>query len=75
MLSEATVMAERPEIEHVVYVSVKIDRDVMPLLKSACARIERQVQEVLSDLANEWASKQLREKPVKRKPPKPRARP
>lgn len=56
------------------YATVKVDEELLFLLKAAAALDKKSTQEWLSDLVNEAAAKRTGEKPVKRKPPKPRPR-
>lgn len=69
-------MSEKPDsVEFCTYSSVKLDSEVLPAVKAAAALDRLSVQEWLSDLANAAAAKRLGKKPVKRRPPPPRARP
>lgn len=53
-------------------VSVKIDEEVMYLVRQAAPKLRKSVQEYVSDILNNVASADIKEKPIKRKPPKPR---
>lgn len=70
MYGVATV-AEK-DTEYCVYVTMKIDRDVLPFIKGAAGVERKTVQEYASDVLNEAAAKKLGQKPVKRKPPEPK---
>jgi uncharacterized protein (DUF1778 family) len=54
--------------EFCTYVSVKIDDQVLPLVKAAAALAGESVQDWLSDLANAAASKAVSRKPLRRRP-------
>lgn len=64
-----------PSEEYCVYVSVKIDAEVLKVARAAASLDDVDTQDYISDVVNAAASKRLGHKPVKRKPPKPRARP
>lgn len=55
------------------YISMKLDRDVIPLAGAASKLAGQALQDWASDVLNEAASKVLGRKPIKRKPPKPRS--
>lgn len=58
--------------EYCVYASVKMDVALINLAKQAAAKSGKSIQEWLSDVVNDAASRQVRERPVKRLPPRPR---
>lgn len=66
-------MSKTPE--YAVYVSVKIDVEVLKLAKGAAGVSGLAVQDYISDVVNVAASKELNRPQVKRKPPRPRAKP
>lgn len=51
------------------YVSVKLDDQVLPLVKAAAALAHQTVQDWLSDLANAAASEQVGRNPITRREP------
>lgn len=65
-------MADAPRQGWCQYTGTKIDVEVLRLVRAACALRGIRMQDWLSDLANEAASKELGRKPLKRKPIKPR---
>lgn len=69
-------MAESSESQKFCrYTTVKIDSDLLPVLRIAAAMSEQKIQDYLSDLVNENASKKANRKPIKRKlPPPPKQR-
>ncbi len=70
MSTVATPMAEKSE--YCKYITVKLDSEVQPLVKAAAVLDGTTLQEWLSNLANDGASKALGRKPIKRKPPQPK---
>jgi hypothetical protein len=72
MSAVATIMSKE-SIEYCRYSVVKIDSEVLPLVRAAASLEHKTLQEWLSDLANDAAARRTHEKPIKRKPPKPRA--
>jgi uncharacterized protein (DUF1778 family) len=52
------------------YVSMKVDDQVLPLVKAAAALAGQSVQDYASDILNQAASQALGRKPVKRRTPK-----
>ena len=71
----ATIMAKKEtEQPHCTYASVKIDDKILPIAKAASSLQGKSVQEWLSDLANQAASKFLGRDPIIRRPIKKRTR-
>ena len=72
MSTVALVMSESPERKkYRRYTTVKIDADLIPVARIAAAHAEKKLQDWLSDLVNEHASKIAGRDPVKRKPAPP----
>ena len=70
-------MSKKPEPAFCTYASVKLDDEVLPLVRAAAALSgDVTVQEFLSDVANEAASRVLKREPLKRRPvpPKPKGK-
>lgn len=72
MNAVANPMSEKP-VEFCRYSTTKIDSAVIGPAKAAALLDGKTFQEWLSDLANEESARQLKRKPVHRKPPPPRA--
>lgn len=66
----ALLMSE-PKQQYASYVTVKLDVQVLRLVRAAAALEGKSVQDWLSDLANEPAARRVGEKPVKRLPAPP----
>jgi hypothetical protein len=66
---------KKKPVEFCTYISTKIDDQVLPLVGAAASLEGMSVQDYLSDIANEAASRRLGYKPVKRRPTAPRKRP
>lgn len=67
-------MSQTDPEEYAVYISVKMDADVLKLAKGAAGVLGLSVQDYISDVINVAAAKELNRKPVKRKPPRPRTK-
>lgn len=71
MSQVAFAMAETSEFCN--YTTTKVDDEVLPLVKAAAALTGLKVQEFVSNVLNDAASKAIGRKPIKRKPPRPKA--
>lgn len=73
MLSQVAPMAEKTDAEFCSYRSLKVDDEVLRLLKLYTVTEGGLMQDIASDILNEVISKRLGRKPINRKPPPPRA--
>lgn len=71
MVQVLTPMAAR---EFCTYSTIKIDSELLPLLKGVAGFRKTSTQELASDILNEWLAKELDRKPLKRRTPKPRSK-
>jgi hypothetical protein len=69
--SGALLMAEPKKAEYCIYVTTKIDVEVLRLVKAAAALSSQSTQDWLSDMLNPIAAKATNQPQVKRKPPPP----
>lgn len=73
-MSLVATMTKKAEetTDYCTYGTVKVDEEVMYLVRQAAPKMRKSVQEYVSDLLNQAAAADLGAKPVKRKLPKPR---
>lgn len=64
-------MPEKEPAEHCVYVTIKVDRDVLTNARAAAAFANLPLQEWASDALNKAGAEAVGRKLVKRKPPPP----
>jgi len=68
----ATMAEDKHQSEYCTYASLKIDSEVLAVVKFAADLAGQKVQEYVSDIMNEISAKATNRKPVKRRPPRPR---
>lgn len=72
MAPVAAAMTKEKSEELSTYISVKIDDQVYPIVKAAASLAGLQVQDYLSDIANDIASRAIGRQPIKRRATKKR---
>ena len=74
MVQVLPAMAEaKADSAYCTYSTIKIDSELLSLLKGLAGFRKTSTQELASDVLNEWIAKELKRKPIARRPPKPRS--
>jgi len=71
MGSGAILMSEKKKVDYAAYGTVKIDVELIPLIRAAAALSGKNIQEWASDHLNRLAAEVLERNPIKRKPAPP----
>lgn len=78
-MSLATITMTKPASEnapsgqpHCTYTSLKVDDELMPEIKAAAAFDRLSVQELVSNILNDYTAKRFKHAKINRRPPPPR---